>query len=126
MTSETRDPKVWPLEIRLNQQKSALSVTFGDGQSFALSAEFLRVVSPSAEVQGHTPSERQTVPGKQDVKILKVEPVGHYAIRITFDDGHNTGIYSWPYLREIADSHEQLWQGYLDELAAKNLSRSRR
>ncbi len=122
--TETRDAGAWPSEIRLNPEKNALIVTFGDGQSFTLPAEYLRVVSPSAEVQGHTPAERKTVGGKEHVKILRLEPVGHYAIRIAFDDGHSTGIYSWVYLREIGEKYAEIWQGYLDDLAAKNMRRS--
>jgi DUF971 family protein len=83
----------------------------------------LRVLSPSAEVQGHSPSERKIIAGKRNVKIARLEAVGHYAIRIIFDDGHSTGIYSWPYLHDMALHREAHWQTYLDGLAAKNLSR---
>src|SRR5208337_4182339 len=85
-------------ELRLNPQKTELSVTFTDGTVSSLSAEFLRVVSPSAEVQGHSPSERKLVPGKRDVTIRAIEPIGNYAVRLVFSDGHNTGLYSWHYL----------------------------
>src|SRR5690606_20155315 len=122
---EESDPRVWPQELRLNPEKTSLRVSFGDGEAFDLSAEFLRVVSPSAEVQGHTPAERKTVPGKQNVRISSLHPVGRYAIRIIFDDGHDTGIYSWAYLRQIGENRQTLWQEYLDELAAKGLSRER-
>ena len=112
-------------ELRLNPQKSELSITFTDGTAGRLSAEFLRVVSPSAEVQGHSPSERKVVPGKRDVTIRAIEPVGNYAVRLVFSDGHNTGLYSWLYLYEIANRKEALWNGYLQELAAAGASRDR-
>jgi len=113
----------WPTELRLAKDKKSLAVTFEDGQSFTLPAEYLRVTSPSAEVQGHSPDERKTVPGKRDVAILEVHPIGNYAVRLVFDDMHSTGIYSWDYLYELGRDHARLWQDYLDELAGKNLSR---
>ena len=88
----------------------------------SLPAELLRVVSPSAEVQGHSPSERKLVPGKKDVTIKAIEPVGNYGVRLVFSDGHNTGIYSWVYLHEIARKKDELWNSYRDELAAAGLS----
>ncbi|HWJ19232.1 MAG TPA: DUF971 domain-containing protein [Geobacterales bacterium] len=112
-------------ELRLNPQKSELSITFTDGTAGRLSAELLRVISPSAEVQGHSPSERKLVPGKRDVTIRAIEPVGNYAVRLVFSDGHNTGLYSWLYLHEIAHRKEELWNGYLQELAAAGASRDR-
>ena len=114
-----------PSELRLNPEKTILSVTFPDGGPSALPAEFLRVVSPSAEVQGHSPSERKLVPGKRTVTIKGIEPVGNYAVRLVFSDGHNTGIYSWSYLYEIARRKNELWNAYLEELAAAGLSRDR-
>jgi DUF971 family protein len=87
----------WPTELKLDAAKRTLTVGFDDGASFALPAELLRVLSPSAEVQGHTPEQRITVPGKKSVRILRLEPVGNYAVRIVFDDGHNTGLYVWDY-----------------------------
>ena len=99
------------------------SIAFDNGARFTLAAEYLRVKSPSAEVQGHAPEERKTVPGKKNVMILEVQPVGNYAVRLVFDDLHSTGIYSWPYLVDLARDHAANWQAYLDELAAKNLSR---
>ena len=90
---------------------------------FARAITYLRVRSPSAEVQGHAPTERKTVAGKKNVAILEVQPVGNYAVRLVFDDLHSTGIYSWPYLRELGQRHEAYWGEYLDELAAKGLSR---
>jgi DUF971 family protein len=111
----------WP--VRLRKDRKALVVTFDDGDSFELAAEYLRVRSPSAEVQGHSPSERRVVAGKQDVQILEVHPVGNYAVRLVFDDTHSTGIFSWDYLFELGHNREQYWRDYLDELAEKNLSR---
>jgi len=113
----------WPSELRLSKDKKLLTVAFGGGESFALPAEYLRVKSPSAEVQGHSPDERKTVPGKRDVMILEVLPVGNYAVRLTFDDLHSTGIYSWDYLHDLGTNHDAYWRDYLDELAAQNLSR---
>ena len=113
----------WPTELRLAKDKRSLSVTFDGGESFTLAAEYLRVVSPSAEVQGHSPAERKTVPGKRNVEILEVHPVGNYAVRLVFDDMHSTGIYSWDYLHELGRDHARIWQDYLDELADKKLSR---
>ena len=114
----------WPTELRLRKDRKALVVTFGDGESFELAAEYLRVRSPSAEVQGHSPSERRIVSGKQDVQILELHPVGNYAVRLVFDDTHSTGIFSWDYLFELGRNREQYWRDYLDELAEKNLSRA--
>ena len=114
----------WPTELRLRKDRQALVVTFEDGQSFELAAEYLRVRSPSAEVQGHSPSERRIVSGKQDVQILELYPVGNYAVRLVFDDMHSTGIFSWDYLFELGRNREQYWRDYLDELAEKNLSRA--
>ena len=113
----------WPTELRLGKDRRALSIAFENGEQFSLAAEYLRVKSPSAEVQGHSPDERKTVPGKREVQILEVQPVGNYAVRLVFDDMHSTGIYGWDYLRELGMNHAALWQDYLDELAAKNLSR---
>jgi DUF971 family protein len=113
----------WPTELRLHKDRKTLTVSFEDGEKFDLAAEYLRVKSPSAEVQGHSPDERKTVPGKINVGIMKVDPIGNYAVRLLFDDLHSTGIYSWAYLRELGRNHTAYWQDYLDELAAKNLSR---
>jgi len=114
----------WPSELRLRKDRKALTVTFVDGESFELAAEYLRVRSPSAEVQGHSPAERRTVAGKQDVAILEIHPVGNYAVRLVFDDMHSTGIFSWDYLFELGSNRERYWGEYLGELAAKNLSRA--
>jgi DUF971 family protein len=117
------DPKRWPTELRLAKDRRILAITFDDGSRFELSAEYLRVMSPSAEVQGHSPSERKTVPGKKNVEILAVEPVGNYAVKLRFDDLHDTGIYGWEYLYELGRDQADRWQNYLAELDAKRLSR---
>jgi DUF971 family protein len=114
----------WPTELRLRKDRKALTVTFDSGESFELSAEYLRVRSPSAEVQGHSPAERRTVAGKENVQILEVHPVGNYAVRLTFDDMHSTGIFSWDYLFELGRNRERYWREYLGELADKKLSRT--
>ena len=113
----------WPTELRLDKDKRVLTVTFDDGKSFALPAELLRVLSPSAEVQGHSEAQRVTVAGKKNVGILRLEPVGNYAVRIVFDDGHDTGLFVWNYLRDLGESKEAKWRAYLTDLAAKHLSR---
>lgn len=114
----------WPTELRLHKDRKALTVTFDSGVSFELSAEYLRVRSPSAEVQGHSPSERRVVAGKEAVRILELHPVGNYAVRLAFDDMHSTGIFSWDYLFELGQNREQYWRDYLGELKQKNLSRA--
>ncbi len=121
--TESRESRPWPTELRLSKDKKMLTVAFEGGERFALPAEYLRVKSPSAEVQGHSPDERKTVPGKRNVMILEVQPVGNYAIRLVFDDMHSTGIFSWDYLLELGQSQPRYWQEYLDELAAKGMTR---
>ena len=116
---------VWPVEIRLSKDRRSLTVAFTDGSSHILSAELLRVTSPSAEVQGHTEAERKTVGGKRHVTILSVDPVGNYAIRIGFDDMHSTGIYSWAFLHDLGLNADRRFQDYLDDLAAKHLDRDK-
>jgi DUF971 family protein len=113
----------WPTEIRLHKDRRTLTVAFDDGVSFALPAEYLRVESPSAEVQGHSPSDRQLVPGKREVRISEVIPVGHYAVRLVFDDGHSTGIFTWDTFATLGREQDERWKRYLQEMAAKNLSR---
>lgn len=113
----------WPTELRLSEDRRMLAVAFDSGERFDLSAELLRVSSPSAEVQGHAPSERKTVGGKREVTIGSIDPVGNYAVRLTFDDGHDTGIYTFGYLHELGSRAEQLFATYLAELAAKGLTR---
>ena len=120
MAAESRP---WPTELRLAKDRKTLNVTLDNGERFELAAEYLRVTSPSAEVQGHSPDERKTVPGKRNVAILEVHPIGNYAVRLVFDDLHSTGIYSWDYLAELGRDHARRWGDYLDELAAKGLSR---
>jgi DUF971 family protein len=120
MTSER-----WPTELRLAKDRRSLRIAFDDGTAFDLPAEYLRVTSPSAEVQGHSPAERKTVPGKREVEIVGVEPVGNYAVKLIFDDMHDSGIYGWDYLYRLGAEQVEKWQAYLDELAAKGLSRDR-
>jgi DUF971 family protein len=115
--------KPWPTELRLHKDRRTLTVAFDTGEAFDLSAEYLRVRSPSAEVQGHSPDERKTVGGKRNVAILEVKPIGNYAVRLVFDDMHSTGIFSWDYLHALGESREANWQEYLDELAGKGLTR---
>jgi DUF971 family protein len=115
----------WPVEIRLPKDRRTLRVAFDDGRTFDLSAELLRVTSPSAEVQGHSEAERKTVGGKRNVTILSVDPVGNYAVRIGFDDMHSTGIYSWAFLHDLGANAGRRFQDYLDDLQAKGLDRDR-
>ncbi len=112
-----------PSELRVSKDRRLLTILFVNHAPIALEAEFLRVVSPSAEVQGHSPEQRVTVPGKRNVAISKMEPVGNYAVRIVFDDGHDTGIFTWDYLHTLGHEKDTRWQAYVDELAAKGLSR---
>ena len=112
-----------PIEIRLKRADRALEVDFDDGARFIYPAEYLRVESPSAEVQGHGPHQKKTVAGRRHVGIMALEPVGNYAIRITFDDTHDTGIYSWDYLHELGREHAERWAAYLDALEARGLRR---
>ncbi len=115
----------WPVEIRVAKDRRALHVAFDDGQSFGLSAELLRVTSPSAEVQGHSEAQRKTVGGKRNVTILTVDSVGNYAVRIGFDDMHATGIYSWAFLHDLGLNAERRLQDYFVDLQAKGLDRDR-
>jgi DUF971 family protein len=119
--SETARP--WPSELRLNADKDLLTVTFEGGERIALAAEYLRVESPSAEVQGHGPLEKTIVPRKRTVKIRALEPVGRYAVRIVFDDGHDTGLYTWAYLLELGREHEKKWAAYIHALMDRGLTR---
>jgi DUF971 family protein len=115
----------WPVELRVLRAERRLEVDFDDGTTVSLPAELLRVESPSAEVQGHGPSQKVTVPGKRSVGIVRLEPVGNYAVRIVFDDGHSTGIYAWSYLLRLGREQERIWGEYLEALEAKGLSRDR-
>ena len=121
--SDAAGARHWPTEIRVRQAEKSLEIDFDNGRSFVYPAEFLRVESPSAEVQGHGLEDKQIVPGRRHVGIMAVEPVGHYAVRIKFDDLHDTGIFSWDYLYHLGEEQKSLWQKYLDALAARNLSR---
>jgi DUF971 family protein len=112
-----------PKELRVSKDRRLLTVTFAGAAPFELPAEMLRVLSPSAEVQGHSPEQRVTVPGKRNVAITRIDPVGNYAVRITFDDFHDTGIFTWAYLRTLGQEKAERWNAYLAELAAKGLSR---
>jgi len=113
----------WPIELRLKRAEKSLEISFDDGSRFVLPAEYLRVESPSAEVQGHGPGQKTLVAGRAHVGIIELEPVGNYAVRIVFDDLHDTGIYSWAYLYELGVEHERRWRDYRDALAAHGLSR---
>ena len=121
----TADMKVWPVEIRLTKGRDALKVSFDDGNQYELPAELLRVMSPSAEVRGHSEAERKTIGGKRNVSILSVDPVGNYAIKIGFDDMHATGLYTWGLLADLGRNATVHWQRYESELLAKNMSRDR-
>lgn len=112
-----------PTEIKLHQKSRVFEISFDDGRSFRLPYEFLRVYSPSAEVRGHGPGQEVLQAGKRDVTIASVEQVGHYAIRPTFSDGHDTGIYSWDYLYDLGERQDELWQRYLERIAAAGASR---
>jgi DUF971 family protein len=114
---------VLPTELRVSKDRRRLTVSFADGAAFEIEAELLRVCSPSAEVQGHGPEQKVTVHGKRNVEIMKIDPVGNYAVRITFDDMHNTGIFSWSLLHELGREKDARWADYLDDLAAKGLGR---
>ena len=111
MTEAAKRP--WPTELRLNPAKNQLTVEYDSGERFVLPAEYLRVESPSAEVQGHGAGQKQIVTGKSDVTIHGLEPVGNYAIRIKFDDGHDTGLFSWDYLHELGREQRAKWVAYL-------------
>ena len=112
-----------PTEVRLHRKSRLLSLVYGDGTRHELSCELLRVQSPSAEVRGHSESERILQVGKRHVNITEVEAVGNYALRFTFDDGHDTGIYSWDYLEDLGSNQARYWQAYLDEIEAAGASR---
>ena len=121
--SSPRPSSPWPLEIRLKRAERVLEVAFEDGARFQYPAELLRVESPSAEVQGHSPSQRKIVPNKRNVRFIGAEPVGNYAIRLLFDDGHDSGYYSWAYLYELGQHMAERWESYIDALNARGLAR---
>ena len=112
-----------PTEIKLHQASRAMELSFADGTNFRMPYEYLRVYSPSAEVRGHGPGQETLQAGKRGITILEVEPVGHYAIRPKFSDGHDTGIYSWEYLHDLGTRQQELWQRYLARLVAAGASR---
>lgn len=113
----------WPEELRLGNGGRVLHVKFDNGEAAALEAEYLRVESPSAEVKGHGPGQEQLVWGKRNVSILRLEPVGTYAVRIVFSDGHDTGLYTWSHLLKLGRDREAIWKAYLDKLAAAGRTR---
>ncbi len=117
------ETKHWPEEIRYVSEDKRLEVGFDNGMRFSYPAELLRVESPSAEVQGHSASEKKIVAGRKHVGIMEIEPVGSYAVRIKFDDLHDTGLFSWQYLYQLGENQDQIWQAYLDGLEAQGLSR---
>jgi DUF971 family protein len=112
-----------PTEIVLHQKSKTLEIAFDDGERFTLPFEFLRVLSPSAEVRGHGPGQEVLQVGKRDVVLTELEPMGSYAIKLTFDDGHDTGLYTWEYLHHLGSHQEALWQDYLQQLEAAGESR---
>jgi len=116
---------IWPTEIKVGDGGACFKLTFESGEAFVLTAEYLRVMSPSAEVQGHSRKERKTLGGKAKVRITGVEPVGTYAVRLSFDDLHSTGLYTWTYLHELGASQATIWAGYIKDLETAGLSRDR-
>ncbi|HYH19487.1 MAG TPA: DUF971 domain-containing protein [Azospirillum sp.] len=126
MDQDDRGTKHWPTEVRLKQEEKRLEIDFDDGKSFSYPAEYLRVLSPSAEVQGHGPGQKITQWGKLHVGIMRLETVGRYALKIVFDDLHDSGIYTWNYLYELGQDQERLWAEYLAEIEAKGFSREPR
>ncbi|MDM9644322.1 DUF971 domain-containing protein [Rhizobium sp. S163] len=114
---------IWPTELKVTKDRQQLVITFNNGESFTLSAEMLRVLSPSAEVQGHGPGQKVTVPGKRNVAIISMTPTGNYAVRIGFDDMHDTGIFTWSYLHELGERGEELFAAYENELREKGMTR---
>jgi DUF971 family protein len=111
--------KAWPTELRRNPERTSLTVTFDNGESFTLAAEYLRVESPSAEVRGHGGGPKQIVRGKENVRITALEPVGNYAMRIIFDDGHDSGLYSWDFLATLGRDHDRIWAEHLAACKAR-------
>jgi len=113
----------WPTELRLHKDRKTLTVGFDNGESFDLAAEYLRVRSPSAEVQGHSPSQKKLIAGRRHVGIIGIEPVGNYAVKLVFDDLHDSGLFTWDYLYELGQHRDARWQDYLNALVTKGLSR---
>lgn len=114
-----------PTEIRLKKASRILLVSFDDGSEFQFSCEYLRVHSPSAEVKGHGPGQETLQTGKEEIGISAIEPIGHYAVRLIFDDGHNTGLFTWEYLHELGTNMTANWRSYLDRLAAAGYARKK-
>lgn len=123
MPSDGFTPAFTPIEINYLRDERILEIIWDDGVQTRLGAELLRVESPSAEVQGHHPSEKKIIAGRRHVGIIDIVPVGNYAVRITFDDLHDSGLFSWQYLRELHDNQDKLWNDYLAALKARGLSR---
>ncbi len=123
MPSDGYSSEHWPTQVRLRKAEKLLEVSYDDGSTFSLPAELLRVESPSAEVQGHVPDQKQIVPGRRFVGIMELEPVGNYAIRIKFDDLHDTGIFSWQYLYHLGLNKDEIWSDYLKNLEENGMSR---
>ena len=121
--NDSFDAEIWPTEIRVQSAIKALEIDFDSGDSFSIPAELLRVESPSAEVQGHVPSQKKLVAGRAHVNIIGMEAIVNYAVKITFDDLHDTGIYTWRYLHKLGSEKEHIWKRYLAELEAAGLSR---
>ncbi|MDY6010016.1 MAG: DUF971 domain-containing protein [Duodenibacillus sp.] len=114
---------LFPVDMQLHKVTRRFDITFDNGASYSFPIEFLRVFSPSAEVTGHTPDQAKLQVGKRDVEVEQIEPIGNYALRFVFSDGHDSGLYSWDYLAEIGENQEALWEAYLKELAEKGASR---
>jgi DUF971 family protein len=119
MAANSGATKSWPVELRVNAARDALTVAFDSGEHYTLGAEYLRVESPSAEVRGHGGGPKQIVRGKGDVKIARLEPVGNYAVRIVFDDGHDSGLYGWDFLAKLGREHDRIWAAHLAAAAAR-------
>ena len=120
---ESFETEHWPGEIRYLAADKRLEIDFDNGITFSYPVELLRVESPSAEVQGHGPGDKKVVAGRRHVGIMEIEPVGNYAVRIKFDDLHDTGIFSWQYLYQLGRNQDEIWQAYLSALEAQGLSR---
>ena len=121
MSDDSASP--WPRDVNFNRSSKTLSIQFEDGAVFHLPAEYLRVESPSAEVQGHGAGQKKTIPGKRSVSVKDLEPVGNYAVRILFDDGHDSGLFTWAYLYELGEKQSEKWEAYLSDLARQGMGR---
>ncbi len=123
MTDPAIKERPWPSELRLKDKGKLLAVTFDNGETFEYTAEFLRVESPSAEVKGHGPGQAKTVSGKRNVTIFSLDPIGNYAVKLSFSDNHSTGLYSWDTLLEMGRRMDEIWQSYLAKLKAQGKER---